>query len=151
MPWSLFSFFNLFINFNWRPTTLKYCGSFCLTLTCISHGCTCVPHSETPSHLLAHPIPLGCSSASALSALFHASNLDWWSISHMIIYMLQCYPRKSSYSHLLTQSPKICSLYLCLFCCKMEVLIIRIYRVHRAKCQAEWSTSWNQDFWEKYQ
>ena len=31
------------------------------------------------------PIPLGCPSALALSALFHASNLDWSSISHMVI------------------------------------------------------------------
>ena len=26
-----------------------------------------------------------------------------------------------------------------------------ICRVHHAKCWAEWSTSWNQGFWEKYQ
>ena len=57
--------------------TLQYCGGFCHALTWISHGCTCVPHPETPSHLLAHPIPLGCSSALALSALFHALNGDW--------------------------------------------------------------------------
>ena len=34
-----------------------------------------VPHHEPISFLLPHPIPLGCSSALALSALFHASNL----------------------------------------------------------------------------
>ena len=26
-----------------------------------------------------------------------------------------------------------------------------IYRVHHEKCQIGWVTSWNQDFWEKYQ
>ena len=26
-----------------------------------------------------------------------------------------------------------------------------IWRVHHVKCQAGWSTSWNQDCWEKYQ
>ena len=26
-----------------------------------------------------------------------------------------------------------------------------MYRVHHAKCQAGWLTSWNQDCWEKYQ
>ena len=83
----------------------------------ISHGCTCVPHSEHPSHLTPHPIPLGCPSAQALSALFHASNLDWWSISHMIIYMFQWYSLKSSHLRLLPQNPKVCSLYLCLFYC----------------------------------
>ena len=51
------------------------------------HECICVPHSETPSNLPPHPIPQGCLSALALSALFHASNLDWWSISYMVIYM----------------------------------------------------------------
>ena len=38
------------------------------------------------------PIPLmGHPSAPALSTLSHASNLDWQSVSHMIIYMFQCY------------------------------------------------------------
>ena len=41
------------------------------------HGCTCVPHPGPPSHLsLPHPIPLGCPSAPALSALSNASNFD---------------------------------------------------------------------------
>ena len=30
-------------------------------------------------------------------------------------------------------------------------LIQLLCRVHHAKCQAEWSTSWNQDCWEKHQ
>ena len=37
--------------FNWRLITLQYCSGFCYTLTWISHGCTCVPHLEPPSHL----------------------------------------------------------------------------------------------------
>ena len=69
------------------------------------------------SHLPSHPIPLGCRSAPALSALFHASSLDWSSVSHMVIYMFQCCCLKSSHPRLLPQSPKVCSLYLCLFCC----------------------------------
>ena len=40
-------------------------------------------------------IPLGCPCAPALSALFYASNLDWSSISHMLIYMFQLYSFKS--------------------------------------------------------
>ena len=39
-------------------------------------GYMCSPHPEPPSHLPPQPIPLGCPSAPALSALFHASNLD---------------------------------------------------------------------------
>ena len=64
---------------------------FCHTLTWIRHGCTCVPHPETPSHLPPHTIPLGHSSALASSTLSHASNLDWQFISYVIIYMFQCH------------------------------------------------------------
>ena len=86
-------------------------------MTWISHGCTCVPHPEPPSHLPPHPIPQGYPSAPALSALSRALNLDWWSISRMVIYIFQCHSLKSSHPRLLPQSPKVCSLHLCLFCC----------------------------------
>ena len=33
----------------------------------------------------------------------------------------------------------------------VELLGKPICRVHHAKCQARWSSSWNQDCWEKYQ
>ena len=67
----VFSFF-LINCFNWRLITLQYCSGFCHTLTWISHGCTCVPHPEPPSHLPPHPIPQGHPSAPALSTLSHA-------------------------------------------------------------------------------
>ena len=62
-----------FLNCNWRLTTSQYCGGFCPILTWISHGCICVPHPDTPSHLPPNPIPLGHPSAPALSTLPHAS------------------------------------------------------------------------------
>ena len=61
--------------FNWRLITFQYCRGFCHTVTWISHGCTCVPHPEPPSHLPPHPIPQGHPSAPALSTLTHASNV----------------------------------------------------------------------------
>ena len=79
------------------------------------------PSPPSPSH------PSGCPSALALSVLFHASNLDWWSISHMVIYMFQYYSLKLSHPRLLPKSPKICSLYLCLFCCLEYRVIITIF------------------------
>ena len=85
------------------------------------------PHPESPSHLPPHPIPQGHLSAPALSTLSHALNLDWWSVSHMVIYMFQCYSLKSSHPHLLPQSPKVCSSYLCLFCCLTYMVIITIF------------------------
>ena len=102
-------FFFLLIYFNWRLITLQHCGGFCHTSTWISHGCTCVPYPEPPSHLPPHPIPLGRPSAPALSALFNTLNVDWSSISHMVVYMFQCYSLKSSHPRLLPQSPKVCS------------------------------------------
>ena len=36
------------------------------------------PHPESPTHLPPDPMPL------ALSALFHAANLHWSSISHIL-------------------------------------------------------------------
>ena len=52
-----------------------------------------------------HPIPQGHPSAPALSTLSHALNLDWRSVSHMVVYMFQCYSLKSSHPRLLPQSP----------------------------------------------
>ena len=115
--------------FNWRLITLQSCG-FCHTLTWISHGSTCVPHPERPSHLPPHPIPLGHPNAPALSTLSHASNLDWWSMwnrSHMIIHMFQSYSLKSSHPHLLPQSPKDCSIHLYLLCCLAYRVIVIIF------------------------
>ena len=118
--------FSIFFFF-WRPISLQYCGGFHHAFTWISHGCTCVPHPEPPSYLPPHPIPQSHPSAPALSTLSHASNLDWWSISHMIINMFQCYCLKPSHPCLLPQSPKVCSLHLCLFCCLAYRVIITIF------------------------
>ena len=79
------------------------------------------------SHLTPHPISQDHFSALALSALSHASNLDWRSISQMLIYMFWSYPLKSSHPCLLPQSPKVCSLHLCLFCCLTYRVIVTIF------------------------
>ena len=115
-----FFFFFLFIYF-----TILYW--FCHTLTWICHGCTCVPHPEPLSHLPPHPIPLGHPSAPALGTLSHAYNLDWRFSSHIIIYMFQCHSLKSSHPRPLPQSPKDCSVHLCLFCCLAYRVIVTIF------------------------
>ena len=53
--------FVLLTYLNWRLITLQYCGGFCHTLTWISHGCTCVPLSQT---LLLPPSPSHSSGSS---------------------------------------------------------------------------------------
>jgi len=85
------------------------------------------PILNPPSH------PSGSSQCTALSVLSHASNLDWWSISHIVIYMFQCYSLKS-HPHLLPQSPKVCSLHLCLFCCLAYSIIVTIFLNSYMEC-----------------
>ena len=125
VPVFYFYFFKLFF-ISWRLITLQYCSGYGHTLTWICHGCTCAPHPEPPSHLLPHPIPQGHPSAPAPSTLYHALNLDWHFISHMIIYMFQCHSPISSCPRPLPQSPKDCSLHLCLFCCLAYMVIVTI-------------------------
>ena len=115
------------INFNWRLIILQYCSGFCHTLIWISHGCTRVPQPEHPSLFPLYPISQGHPSAPALSTLSHASTLDWQSISHMLIYIFQCCSLTSSHLCLLPQSPKDCSIHLCLFCCLAHRVIITIF------------------------
>ena len=100
---------------------------FCHTSTWIRHRCTHVPNREPPSLLPPHTIPLGHPSAPAPSILYPASNLDWRFISYMILYMFQCHSPKSSYPLPLPQSPKDCSIYLCLFCCLAYRVIVTIF------------------------
>ena len=65
------------------------------------------PILNPPPTSLTDPVPQGHPSAPALSTLSHASNLDWRSVSHMIIYMFQCYSLKSSHPHLLPESKRL--------------------------------------------
>ena len=80
-----------------------------------------------PRHLPPHTIPLGHPSAPAPSILHPASNLDWRFVSYMVLYMFQCHSPKSSHPLPLPQSPKDCSIHLCLFCCLTYRLIITIF------------------------
>ena len=70
----LFFLFFPFIFISWRLITLRYYSGFCHTLTWISHGFTCIPHPDHPSHLPLYPIPLGLPSAPGPSScLMHAT------------------------------------------------------------------------------
>ena len=60
-------------------------------------GAHVFPIQKPPSHLPPHPIPQSHPSAPALSTLSHAQNLDWQSVSHMILYRFQHYSLKSSH------------------------------------------------------
>ena len=48
-------------------------------------------------------------------------------VSYMILYMFQCHSPKSSHPHSLPQSPKDCSIHLCLFCCLAYRVIVTFF------------------------
>ena len=89
-PVYLFIFSFIFIS--WRLITLQYCSGFCHPLTWISHGFTCIPHPDAPSHLPLYPLPLGLPSAPGLSIclmhptwagdLFHLACFDAVLLKH---------------------------------------------------------------------
>ena len=104
-----------FIFIRWRLITLQYCSGFCHTLTWFSHGFTSLPN------------PSGSSRCTSPEHLSHASNLGWWSVSPLIIYMFRCCSLEISHPRLLPQSPKACSVHLCLFFCFAYRIIITIF------------------------
>ena len=114
---------------------------FCHTSTWIRHRYTRVPHPEPPPFLPPHTIPLGPPSAPAPSTQYHASNLDWRFISSMILYMFQCHSPKSCHPLPLPQSPKDCSIHLCivsLFCISRWQMIMSIIHVYSPSANFLW-------------
>ena len=93
---------------------------------------------ESPMGVHVFPIlnPLPPPSPSHFSGSSHCTSPEcpvscikprWRSISHIIIYMFQRYSLKSSHPLPLPQSPKVCSIHLCLFCCLAYRVIVTIF------------------------
>ena len=93
---------------------------------------------ESAMDLHVFPIPIppptslsipssGSSQCTSPEHLSHASNLGWWSVSHLIVYLFQCYSLRTSHPCLLPQSPKVCSVHLCLFFCFAYRVIVTIF------------------------
>ena len=87
--------------------------------------CTRVPNPEPPSHL-----PLGHPSAPAPSILYPALNLDWRFVSYMMLYMFQGHSPKSSHPLPLPQSPKDCSIHLCLLLSRIQGYCYHLSKFH---------------------
>ena len=86
---------------------------------------TCTPSwIPLPFPSLYHPSGSQCTSP---KHQYHSLNLDWRFISYMILYMFQCHSPKSSHPLQLSQSPKDCSIHLCLFCCLTYRVIVTIF------------------------
>ena len=126
--WTQISLFIKLIDSNWRLIALQYCGGLCNASTWVSHGCTHA--SRAPCHLPAHPTTRGSPRAPALSALHHALNLHWASISHTVTYVCQCFSLKSSHPRLFPQSPKVYYLHLWLFCCLAYKIVVNSIYMH---------------------
>ena len=107
-----------FFKFLFYFLTLQYCIGFAIYRNESATGIHVSP-SWTLLLLPPHTIPLGRPSAPSPSIQYRASNLDWWLISYMILYMLQCHSPKSSHPLPLPQSPQDCPIHQCLFCCLM--------------------------------
>ena len=73
------------------------------------------------------PDPSGSSQCTRSEHLSHTSHLGWWSVSPLIVYLFQCCPLETSHPRLLPQSPKVCSVHLCLFFCFAYRVIVTVF------------------------
>ena len=116
-----------FILFLFYFLTLQYCIGFAIYQNESATGIHVFPILNPPPSSLPITIPLGGPSAPAPSIQYHASNLGWWLVSYMILYIFQCHSPKSSHPLPLPQSPKDCSIHQCLFCCLVYMVIVTIF------------------------
>ena len=84
----------LLFNFLFYFTTQYW---FCHTLTWIHHGCTWVPNPESPTSPPLSPYHLWVIPVHQPQASCIVSNVDWWYVSYMIVYIFQCCSPKSSH------------------------------------------------------
>ena len=122
-----------FIYFNWRLITLQYCIDFAIHQHEPTTGVHVFPILNPPLTSLPMPslwvIPVHQPQA---SCILHRTY--WRFVSYMILYMVQCHSPKSLHPLPLPQSPKDCSIHLCLFCClAYRVIFIIFLKVKKKK------------------
>ena len=100
---------NKFIYFNWKLIALQYCIGFAIHQRESTMGVHVFLILNT--HIPPYTISLGHHSAPAPSILYHAPNLDWRFVSHMIIYMFHCHSPKSSHPLRVQKS----TIHICVF------------------------------------
>ena len=126
VPYMFIYFLNEFINFNWRLITLWYCIGFDINRY-ESARVYMWPPSWTP---VLPPSPYHPSGSSQCPSPKHPVSCIEPGLAihftHDIIHF-QCHSPKSSHPHPLPQSPKDCSIHLCLFCSLAYRVIITIF------------------------
>ena len=111
--------------FNWRLITLQYCTGFAIHPHESATGVHVFPILNPPPTSL--PIPsLWVNPVHQLQASCILPR-TWTGDLFLILYMFQCHSPKSSHPLPLPQSPKDCSIHLCLFCCLAYRVIITIF------------------------
>ena len=92
--WFSFSFFFFhfsFIFISWRLITLQYCIGFLPYIDMNQpwiYMCSPFPSTLLPP---SPSLPSGSSQCTSPKHLSHASNLSWWSVSPLVVYLFQCY------------------------------------------------------------
>ena len=115
-----------FIYFNWKLISLRYCIGFAIHRHEPAMGVHVFPILSSPFHLPPHTIswiiPVHQPQA---SCILHQT----WTGNSFILwyYMFQCHSPKSSHPRPLPQSPKDCSIHLCLFCYLTYSVIVTIF------------------------
>ena len=87
---------------------------FCRTIMCISHKYVYI--YPLPLESPAPPHPLGCQ-GTKLGSLCCIAVSHWLSLSHMVVYICQCYSLNWSHPLFLRLCPQDCPLCLCLYSC----------------------------------
>ena len=114
-----------FLNFNFY-VTLQYCIGFAMHW----HESTTGVHEFPNMNPLQPPTPDLSGSSPWTSPKHPVSCIEHRLAIHFLqnsIHMFQCHSPKSSHPLPLPQSPKVCSLHLCLFCCLTYRVIINIF------------------------
>ena len=120
--------FSIFKNlFNWRLITLQYCIAFAIHQHECAMGVHMFPILNAPPTFPPTPSLWGIPVHQPQASYILPSNLDWRLVSYMILHMFQCHSPKSSHPLPFPQSPKDCSIHLCLFCCLAYRIIVTIF------------------------
>ena len=109
------SVLNTWYQHNMFLSTLQCCIGFGRRQHESATGVHVFPTLSTPLTPPSPYHPSGHPSAPAPSIAYHASHLDWWFITYMILYMFQCHSPKSSHPLPLPQSPKETQMYRTVF------------------------------------